>query len=107
MRKNLRPASVVDGHPERTQQVRRQQLGSVAQLELDAERAEIGHFEPAVAARIDAAKRLRVHRDVEREAMITAAAADPQPDARELAAFDIDAGRVAPPNSGDLPRCEQ
>jgi hypothetical protein len=95
------------GHPERTEQVRRKQLSGSAQLELDAERAQIGHFQPAVAARIDAAKRLQVHRNVEREAMITAAAADPQPDARELAAVDIDTGRVAPAHRGDVPRCEQ
>ena len=43
--------------------MRRKQLGCAMQLQQDAERAQVRHFQPAIAARIDAAKRLQVHRD--------------------------------------------
>src|SRR6185295_1887905 len=58
------------------------------------ERGELRHLQSGVTAGIDALKRLEVHVHVEREAVITRAAADAQADAGDLATVDIDARRI-------------
>src|SRR6185369_4247418 len=58
------------------------------------ERGELRHLQSRVTAGIDALKRLEVHVHVEREAVITRAAADAQADAGDLATIDVDTRRV-------------
>ena len=60
---------------------------------------QIGHLQTGKSTRIDAPERLKIHRNVQREAMIAAAATYPQPDAGEFASIDIDTRRIATPAS--------
>ena len=78
----------------------------VAQRRRPAERRQVCVIcEPGVAARIDARKRLEIHRDVEREPVVASGLADAQPDARELALADVDARRIAPRRAPRCPSC--
>src|SRR6185295_18049751 len=58
------------------------------------ERGELCHLQSGISAGIDALKRLEVHVHIEREAVITRAAADAQADAGDLAAVNVHARRV-------------
>src|SRR5690606_27515169 len=63
-----------------------------------------GHFEPGVAAGIDAPERLQVHGDVERQAVEAAAVAHPDPERGDLgAAIDVDAWRAVAAPGRDAP----
>src|SRR6185436_5239735 len=60
-----------------------------------AERGELRHFEALVAARVDAREGLEIEIHVHREAVEARAPAHADADARELAAVDVNARRVA------------
>src|SRR5690349_6752222 len=55
---------------------------------------ELRHLQARVTAGIDALERLEVHVHVEGQAVVAGAASDAQPDARDLAAADVHAGRI-------------
>src|SRR5688572_8124064 len=60
-------------------------------------KAEVLHLrdpQPRIAARIDARKGREIHVDVEREAMVCAAAHDTDAKSGNLRAFDVDARRA-------------
>src|SRR6476620_10124243 len=62
-----------------------------------------GHLQPGVAAGVDAAERLQVHVDVERQSMEAAATAHANAERRDLATVDIHARRAVPTAGGDAP----
>ena len=72
---------------------RREHLCRAGDVRARAFGRELGHREARHAAGVDAAERLEVHVDVEREPMVAAAAPDAQADACELALPDVDARR--------------
>src|SRR5690606_10295656 len=72
-------------YSKRPQQQRRERLSGGFEAHVHAQRSQVDHVQPGVAARVDAAKRLQIHGDVERHAMVAAAAANSKANARELA----------------------
>src|SRR5690348_15855951 len=64
-----------------------------------AEVARLRHREAGIAARIDGRGRCEVHVDVEREAMVRAAARHPYAEGRHCGTVHIDSRRAGPPFS--------
>src|SRR5215813_2840526 len=63
---------------------------------VDSEGTQLRHLEARVSARIDGAKRRKVHVDVEREPMVGPPLANANAERRNLGAVDVDAGRAGP-----------
>ena len=77
----------------------RRDVGAKARDAVDAaQRAQLRDLESLVAAWIDTAERLEIHRNVHRKAVIRAVAPNPQADRAELLSLDVDSGCVAPRN---------
>ncbi len=91
----------MSGTPSPACQSLRELAADLLHIRTNPEVGKLRHLHSGHAAGIDAGKRREIHVHVQRQAVVTGTAPDPQPQARQLAALYINTRRITPAHGSD------